>query len=96
MLQNNKTSLRLRYNVNIILERVSVPGKAFITRNGLKQKVHHAMNVSEEEFASLEVVEGEVLYSIDQELHTVKAPEVVKEPIIVKIPDTGRTKVTRK
>jgi hypothetical protein len=87
--------------LNIILERVSVPGKAFITRYGIKHKVQHAMNVTEEELASLEVLEGEVLYSIDQDtLHTVKAPEVVtaietevvKEPTLAKKPSTSKTK----
>ena len=58
----------------IILETVSVPGGAFITREGNRTAVHHAMNVTEEEFATLEVLEGEVLYSVNQEtLHTVTA-----------------------
>ena len=55
----------------IILETVSVPNGAFITRDGNRTAVQHAMGVTEEEFATLEVLEGEVLYSVNQEtLHT--------------------------
>jgi hypothetical protein len=56
----------------IILETVSIPGGAFITRDGNRTAVQHAMGVTEEEFATLEVLEGEVLYSVNQEtLHTI-------------------------
>ena len=68
----------------IKLEKISVPGKVFITRNGIKQKAQNNMVITEQELASLEVLEGEVLYSVDElELHTVKAPE--PEPIVTKV-----------
>jgi hypothetical protein len=79
----------------IILETVSVPGEAFITRDGNRTAVQHAMGVTEEEFATLEVLQGEVLYSVNQEtLHIVtsagvttdvprvSAAEPVAEPVV--------------
>ena len=64
----------------IILETVSVPGEAFITRDGNRTAVQHAMGVTEEEFATLEVLQGEVLYSVNQEtLHIVTSAGVTTD-----------------
>jgi preprotein translocase subunit SecD len=64
----------------IILETVSVPNKAFITRDGNRTAVQHAMGVTEEEFATLEVLEGEVLYSVNQEtLHIITSAGVTTD-----------------
>jgi len=85
----------------IILEKVSVPGEAFITRDGNRTAVQHAMGVTEEEFATLEVLQGEVLYSVNQEtLHIVTSagvttdvprvsaaePAIVAEPVAEPVP----------
>ncbi len=75
----------------IKLEKISVPGKVFINRNGVKQKAQPNMVITEQELASLEVLEGEVLYSIDElTLHTVKAPE--PEPVVTKVVRSSKTK----
>lgn len=80
----------------IKLERISNPGKAFITRNAIRQTARNNMVITEQELASLEVLEGTVLYSIDEsKLVTVEAPPVVVAPAVIsttKVLKTSKTK----
>jgi len=62
------------------IEKLSNGALAFLTRNGTKMAVFPQMVVTDEELATLTVERGEVSYSIRElTLHTVKAPEPIKE-----------------
>ena len=71
----------MRCNVRYKLE--GKPGVvAYVIRNGYRTKTWLGMVLTKEEFDTLEVVEGTMLYSIDeQSVHTITAskPEVVVE-----------------
>lgn len=84
----------------IKLEKISVPGKVFITRNNVRQKAQPNMVITEQELASLEVLNGEVVYSVDElTLHTIKAKEpepkpipFSEEPVVTKVVKSTKTK----
>jgi hypothetical protein len=75
----------------IKLERISEPGKVFITRNGTRQTAKNNMVISEQELATIEVLAGTLLYSIDEsKLVTVEAPPAPPAPVVA-----STTKVIR-
>jgi hypothetical protein len=75
----------------IKLERISEPGKVFIIRNGIRQTAQNNMVISEQELATVEVLAGTLLYSIDEtKLITVEAPPAPVTPAV-----TSTTKVVR-
>jgi len=79
----------LRCNVRYKLE--GNPGVvAYVIRNGYRTKTWLGMVLTKEEFDSLEVVEGTMLYSIDEKtLHTITAPK--PEPVVEKpVAPTGK------
>ena len=80
----------------IKLERISSPGKAFIVRNNIRQIAQNNMVITQAELESLEVLEGTVLYSVDEtELITVEAkiqPVVPAVPSTTKVIKSCRTK----
>lgn len=76
----------------IKLERISEPGKVFITRNGIRQTAQNNMVISEQELATLEVLAGTLLYSIDEtKLITLEAPPPA--PVVSGV--TSTTKIAR-
>ena len=78
------------------IEKLSNGALAFITRNGNKMAVFPQMVLNDEELATLTVERGEVSYSIRElTLHTVKAPEPIKEepaPVVAAPAPTAKSK----
>lgn len=63
------------------IEKLSAGAKAVFTRNGVEQPVviHQLMTI--EEFRTLKVLSGELMYSIDEnEVGTVQAPVPAPAP----------------
>lgn len=67
--------------MRIKIERIS-GAIATVVRNNHRTKVWLGMTLTEEEFATLEVTEGSILYTVDEQtVHTITAPkqEIVQE-----------------
>jgi len=80
----------------IKLERISNPGQVFFTRNGIKQAAQNNMVITEAELATVEVLAGTVLYSInEQELFTLEAPPAPPAPVLPAITKVVRTSKTK-
>ena len=80
----------------IKLERISDQGQVFFTRNGVRQTARNNMVISEAELATLEVLVGTVLYSVDEtELVTVEAPPAPPAPVLPAVTKVVRNTKTK-
>ncbi len=68
----------------IKIEQLKNGAKATIIRNGVKQPVYLAMNITAAELATLEVVGGSLVYTVDEaeilEVQGGETPEPSKSP----------------
>ena len=68
----------------IKIERLNDGAKATIIRNGVKQPVYLAMNITAAELETLELIGGSLLYTVDEteivELQGGEAPVPIKSP----------------
>jgi hypothetical protein len=80
--------------MRIKIERIA-GATATVIRNNHRTKVWLGMTLTDAEFATLEVTEGSILYTVDeQSIHTIEAPkqEAVQEKPVA-VPTKKKTKV---